>query len=208
MAFLTKKDFAALCGIATNVLSTYIRRGKVVCKNDLIDTTHEFNVRFLEKQAGKEKGKADKQNAPKVNQETPPAKSSPAPEVNDGEVPPLIVSERLLKFLDTQKREKEIEKLQIDIDKKKGIVVPSELIKPVFLQHNQFIVTEIKNFGDEFMRRIVKKYGLNVNEEAEMKGDLVTHLNNAIKKATQASIKAVTNIINEHSQKKSIGEHE
>lgn len=211
MAKIPKKEFAELCGLTTGNLGNYIKRGHVVCVHDLIDTTNPTNLRFLEKRSAKDK--ADKQPAegqkPKKTTAAQP-KGKEIPDIEDltpEEVPSYEESERKLKYLDTLKREKEIEKLQIDIDKKKGVVVPSELIKPVFLQHNQNIVQEFKNTADEIVRTFSKKHSLGANEVAEIKGELVACINSAIKKAVHASISQVKNIINEHSIKKEVGEH-
>lgn len=70
--------------------------------------------------------------------------------MKNNDTPTLTNSTKKLKYLDTIKRTKEIEKLQIEIQKKKGEVVPVELIKPVILQHNQSILTEFKNMMMKF----------------------------------------------------------
>lgn len=49
MAFLTKKEFADLCGMTTGNLSNYITRKKVFPSGDLIDDTFAANKEFLEK---------------------------------------------------------------------------------------------------------------------------------------------------------------
>jgi hypothetical protein len=58
MRLLTKKEFAAECGmrtkdgkyVATNKLSVFIDRGQVVLDGDVIDADHEINALFLERQ--------------------------------------------------------------------------------------------------------------------------------------------------------------
>lgn len=206
MSLLTKKQFSVEYGIATNKLSVYISRNKVILKNDLIDTTNEINRAFIEKNcAAKTVIEVAKPTSQNVKTEKPKPESFEF-NLSDG-VPTLTESTRVLKYKDTIKRDKEIEKLQIEIEQKKGIVIPSELVKPVFLQHNQFVTTEFKNAADELLRRYSKKHSLNSNEIAEMKGELVEVINVAIKKATQSSIKNVSNIIKDFSVKKGVGEH-
>ena len=85
--------------------------------------------------------------------------------------------------------------------------MPSELIKPVFLQHNQSILTEYKNATDEIIRIFSKKRSLTVDEVAEIKTDLVKTINNAINNAIIISSKSIDSIISDHSDKRGIGEH-
>lgn len=197
MALLTKKEIAELCGLETKNLSVYIMRGKVIVgKNDLIDTNVDKNKSFIEKRKGK---------ISDVKIQTTTVIESKVSEQSEGQS--YTESERQLKYLDTIKRQKEIEKLDIEIQKKKGEVVPSELIKPVFLQHNQSIITEFKNATDEIIRIFSKKRSLTVEEVAEIKGETTETINNAINKATFSTIKSVESIVSEHQDKKNVGEH-
>lgn len=49
MAQIEKKQFAELCGIGTNDLSNYIKRGKVNVVEGLIDTDDQTNIYFYER---------------------------------------------------------------------------------------------------------------------------------------------------------------
>ena len=128
-------------------------------------------------------------------------------EDENNDTPTLTNSTKKLKYLDTIKRTKEIEKLQIEIQKKKGEVVPVELIKPVILQHNQSILTEFKNAGDEILRIMSKKYSFSVEDLAFCKGEFVKTINNSMGKAIYATTKSIDSIIQNHIEKKGVGEH-
>ena len=128
-------------------------------------------------------------------------------EEENNDTPTLTNSTKKLKYLDTIKRTKEIEKLQIEIQKKKGEVVPVELIKPVILQHNQSILTEFKNAGDEILRIMSKKYSFSVDDLAFCKGEFVKTINNSMGKAIYATTKSIDSIIQNHIEKKGVGEH-
>lgn len=198
MPIVDKKEFSKLCGKPVNKLWTYIDRGKIILLGDgKLDTNDPRNKAFLEKWAARTDIKTEIQ--------TPTVIESKIPEQSEGQS--YTESERQLKYLDTIKRQKEIEKLEIEIQKKKGEVVPSELIKPVFLQHNQSIITEFKNATDEIIRIFSKKRSLTVEEVAEIKGETTETINNAINKATFSTIKAVESIVSEHQDKKNVGEH-
>lgn len=208
MALHSKKQFADLCGIATNNLSVQIGRGKVIVVNDLIDDTQEKNKAFLQKRISK--------NQPNLNQQTNTSvvlteniinsQKNPIELIQPNENQSYTESERQLKYLDTLKRQAEIEKLSLDVAKKKGEVIPSELIKPVFLQHNQSIITEFKNVTDEIIRMFAKKKSLSVNEVAEITGELTSCINNAMNKATTATVNSIESIVNDFAEKKGVGE--
>lgn len=204
MAQITKKQFADLCGIKTNQLAVYIGKEKrvVVGADELIDTDNELNAAFLKKWSAK--ARAQSVNLNDVlppndgNVEINPATGLPYPTYEE--------SETKLKYLDTLKREKEVEKLQIEIDKKRGEVIPSDLIPPVITQHNQSIITAFKNEHEEWLRNFAKKHDMNINEVAETRASVVSWINTAMSKATDLTNMAVVNIVADYSEKRGIGE--
>lgn len=196
--------------MVSNALAVYIKRGKVVVNKDgMIDTNEDKNIAFLEKQRSKKQGiavpKEPKKKAPLV----PPPVYSEEKEnnvENEGEIPSLAASERLLKHLDTQKREREVEKLDLEIEKKRGEVIPSELIKPVFLQHNQHLLMSMKNADDEMLSIFGHKYSLALEDIAWIRGEWTKKRNTAITEATGASVKAVDVIVADFSVKRGVGQ--
>lgn len=212
MALHSKKQFADLCGIATNNLSVQIARGKVIVVNDLIDDTLEKNKSFFEKRASKKPANSNQNASSETNTSKISVESvvklpqNPNELIAPSENQSYTESERQLKYLDTLKRQAEIEKLSLDLAKKKGEVIPSELVKPVFLQHNQSIITEFKNVSDEVIRMFAKKKSLTVNEVAEITGELTSCINNAMNKATTATVNAIDSIVNDFAEKKGVGE--
>lgn len=211
MALFSKNEFATKCGMTSGNLSVYISRGKVVLSGDMIDDSLDKNVTFINRRVAQGKSTLTEKivtiSAPENKQlskkHNPDQVEFPFDNENKGS---LSESERKLKNLDTIKREVEIEKMQFDLAKKRGEVIPSELIKPVFLQHNQSIITEFKNAADETIRTFSKKKELTIEEAAEMKGELISAINAAVKKAIEASVKSIDNIINEFAIKKGVGE--
>lgn len=201
MALLSKIELCEMCNVKPKDFSIYVKRGNIILKDELIDSNNEINKKFIEKR----KSRFANIQTPVVIESKPIIQQSQPQEQSEGQS--YTESERQLKYLDTIKRQKEIEKLDIEIQKKRGEVVPSDLIKPVFLQHNQSIITEITNRCDEFIRIFSKKRSLTVNEVAEVRGEVVSWVNESMNKAILASIKSVENIITEHSEKKGIGEH-
>jgi hypothetical protein len=215
MALLSKKEFADQCGIPTNNLSVQISRGKVVLTDaGMIDTANDKNRAFWEKRLSKKS--TDSENAEQTASALAAVQKKAVPVINFTEtntednspesIPAFVVSERKLKHLDTQKRAKEIEKLELEIEKKKGEVIPSELIKPVFLQHNQHILHAMKNADEEILTHISHKYSITAPDMAYMRGKSIEIRNAAMQKATDSSIKSIANIINEFAEKRSAGQ--
>ena len=180
----------------TNQLSVNIKREEVIVKDEYIDTSNPVNAMFMEKRIAK--GKVQQLNQVQL------ASQPIVPK--DPSIPSYEESEQRVKYFDALKREKEVEKLQLDIQKKRGEVIPSELIPPVILQHNQSIITAIKNEFDEWLRNHAKKYDLGVNEIAEIRTQAVQWINNGMSKATSISQRAVENIVQEYAEKRGVGE--
>lgn len=107
-----------------------------------------------------------------------------------------------------EKLQQEVRLMKIKEEKMKGVVVPSELIMPVFLQHNQSIITEVHNQSVEFVRLFVKRNSLSVNEEAEIKGAVIKWFNESIKRATETSKVSIRNIIKGYANNRGVGERE
>lgn len=206
MAIFSKKEFATQCGISTSYLSVQINRGKVVLNDEKkIDTSNERNALYLEKN---KKGNIALTVDPvqKVQSTVKNVPTSDATKEDSGEIPSFNVSERLLKYLDTQKREKEVEKLSIEIQKKRGEVIPSELIKPVFLQHNQYILMEMKNADEEMLSLMLHKYDIKSEDVAFLRAEWTKRRNACITNAISASLKGVSSIVNEFTEKKGVGQ--
>jgi|ERR1044072_161077 hypothetical protein len=220
MALLTKKEFAGLCGITTSNLSNYKTRGHVVYSGDYIDDSIDLNAAFLEKYGTKIKKEDPKKPAAKKPTGKLKVKAAkrpdlPAPNVGpdedeaDGKDDPAYrESMRELKALDVVKRRAEIEKIQLHLQKQRGELIPYDLVKPLFAQHNQSIVTEFKNAVDEIIRIFTKKRDLNVNEIAEINMDLIASINSAVTKAIKQSVKGVDDIVADFISKKNVGERE
>jgi hypothetical protein len=209
MAFLSNKEFAARANVATRNLSVYITRGKIVAGADgFFDDTHELNRAFLVKRESK---KVNTKPTAATAQDKPArvAKASASDEdlvVNGQDVPGYDKSDRYLKHLQTQKMAQEVRLLKMKEEKQKGQVIPSDLIKPVFLQHNQSFIATFKNGSEEIIRIIGKKKALSGADMAELRGQFINIINEALKKATAATLKSVAGIIEEHSRTRGVGE--
>jgi len=195
MALLTKKEFTALCGIKTNRLSVEIERGKVILgDNDMVDPDNETNVAFRERVQSKQAAKNEQISRSETYVE-------PGGDDEDG-INPLTVSDKRYKHFLAQKTEKAVELADLEIAKKRGVVVPSELIKPLFSQHNQSIITEFKNLMDSALRVVGKECDLTVEQAARIKGDWIAGLNEAMDRAKKATAKGIANIVENYQEAK------
>ena len=225
MGLHSKKDFAEMCGLQTKNLATYIGRGNVIVgSNDLVDDKHPVNKSFLEKRRGKQTEKQLVAEIARMGVE--PGESefssedipddfhtsrlreivSGANPTSSTGVPAYDKSVQLLKFLDTEKRKREIVLLQLKEEKLKGAMVPSDLIQPIMIQHNQSILNEIKNATEDFLRIFSKKKALTGEEKAQIRGEFTKRTNEAMEKAVLATVKSIETIIVDYAETRSKGE--
>lgn len=217
MAILTIDQFATKCNMPRRALMVYVGRGTIVVDGEMIDTNHDKNVAFFNKREAKgltvHKGvKPEKVSVPKVEQipreetyKPPTLPIQPDSDAMDG-ILPLSESERLYKHRMAEKVKVDIEKVNLDISKKRGEVIPYELIIPLFLQHNQSLTSSFKNVAEA----ILTEYGLiksfSTEEMAMLRGRMIDSINLGIKNAHASTSKNVANIVREFSEKRGAGE--
>lgn len=204
MAKFSKKEFAGLCGIETKNLSVYVTRGKVIVDSDgTIDGSNEHNKTFLMKQSSKKRPVPEETTKKEKEVVTQPKLISEMEET--AEYSGLEIKKTAAQV---EKLQQEVRLLKIKEEKLQGVVVPSDLILPVFLQHNQSIITEVHNESIEFVRLFVKKNGLSIEEEAQIKGSVIKWFNGAITRATEMSKVSVKNIIKGYANNRGVGERD
>lgn len=233
----TKAEFAEMCGISTSYLSVAIGRRNVVPNEDgMIDTEHPSNVAYYNKKvATKPELQVKKKitlDRPTGDQQIPREETYVAPktykvrpvydeEINEisAEMPQktLFDPDTLMSLPESEQRykhnlaiktERDAEIKRLEIEKKKGIVVPSAPIQPIFLQHNQHILAEMKNADEEMLTAFAHKYGISGADVAYIRGEWVNRRNVAMQKASEASAKGIAAIINDYSDKRAVGERE
>ena len=219
MALHSKKDFAELCGLPTKNLATYIGRGKVVIgEGDLIDDKNSINKIFL----AQRKSKASEQQVINHIKKYPTAKEKEDPAIppssDDDEGDELGGRIHIAGKMDTakaleklayfraEKTERETIRLDLDIQKKRGEVIPSDMVKPIFVRHNQFILTNFKNATDDILARFAKYKELEPEYVAELRGEMIAVINRAVADSVKMSIESVEDIVNEYKVKRGVGE--
>lgn len=207
MAKLSKKEFAAMCTMTTKILSTNIIRKKVVVGDDgMIDLANDKNAAFLHKYSNKDA--VDTQVEPTVSAVKTIEIKAPLPQtsIEDGSAPDYATSEKRLKYLDTLKREEEIRKLKLQVEKMNGEVIPSAVIAPLFFQHSQSLMAAFRITMDDVVRMMGKRYGMTPADMSEMRGVIIKGINQAMIKGEETTIGAIGGIVADFQDKKGVGE--
>jgi hypothetical protein len=213
MALHKRTEFASLCGLSPGNISNYIKRGKIILSGDYIDDTIPENKTFLDKRKGTivkleiEREEDEENEIPNVQR--PNKKTPPAPNVsNTDEVATYLSLDRIKKALDIEKITEEIQLLKIKKEKLHGEVLPTQLIKTVFIQHSASITTSFKDGIENLLLEISKTKGLSRNETAELRGKMIKIINTSVNDAVSMSQKLVKSIVSEFAVKKEVGEHD
>jgi hypothetical protein len=226
MALHRRKKFAELCGVSQPYLNNYIKRGKVILSGDYVDDEIPQNIDFYKSRKPKnESGSLLEGNIiEKLIKQAEQELSLIEPKKEGGnqhtkKIPEVKQPENKesggLYNIDVKLKLQQLSKLEVDtriqeLKEKKliGDVIPTDLVKVVFVQHSQSILTEFKNSVDDIITILAKSKGMNVNEIAEIRGSLVKVVNVAVDKAIGATKNNLQNIIDEFSIKKEVGERE
>lgn len=203
MARHNKREFSALCSIETKNLSVYISRGKVVLDdNDLIDDTHPTNKDFILRQHNK-KGKP-KADAPVTkNMELNEDEKREATERIS-----YVKSQRAKVELDLAEKQNRIELQKIEIEKKRGELLPTQDVKTVLTFHSESIKNSFVEGADGIIVLYAQKGGLNADDIAFMRRKLTDLVNKAIDDSIASSKAMLVSIVKEFSTKRGIGQHE
>lgn len=207
MPLHTKKEFAALCGLKTKELSVYIQRGKVTLSGELINDSLQENKYFLEQKRIQKTGQYLSDDDSVQSEPTP----EPDRTVYEYEEPEPSSSNP--RDLDAQKKKAEIKKLGVDTrinlikeEKLLGKLIPTDLVKMVFAQHTQSIITAFKNGADVLIMDISKRKELTRTETADLNGKLAALINKSVDDSIAMTSKLFTTIIEAHTEKRERGE--
>lgn len=203
MNLITAKALAELTGIPEKNVHTYKGRKKVIAdKRGLYDTDNPVNALFIENRQAKMEGEK-----PEGSKQIPRSETYVEPDAEDMEPDEngymtLGESERMKQHYQAIRNLKAVEISDIEIAKKKGSLIPPDLIKPLFQQHNQSIVAEMKAMNDTILREIAKQYNIPLIKISEYKGRWVDELNNAIDRAKKLTATGLKNIVNNFQESK------
>lgn len=176
-SYLTKNEFAKLAGCDTKYLSVYIQRGQVTVNEDgLIDLEDERNSYF----AAKRNPEFDQDNS-------------------------LLKMDRKKSELVVKKLKEEVELLRIKRDKIQKGVVPVADTKEFLERYTSHLDKQIKIATDKIFERF-KDIGLEEKEIKKYKKELLEDWSYSLKTGMEGSLKELESIVNEYSEKRSVGE--
>ena len=188
----SKKEFADLCGIKTKVLSVYIGRAQVIVDDDgQIDDTNAVNGLFL---ANRKKSVRKEPRVKKEKQEKHPSALS---EKIDSKL-----------NLDIVKRQNEIDLQTIEIQKKRGELVPVEGIRSLLIVHSEAIKTAYIDGSESLLLRISQRKQLTNSESVELRKELAEIVNKAIDESISASKKTLLSVTQDFMRKRGVGQHD
>ena len=211
MAEYKKGEFARLCGVEPSAISNAIKRKKI---NEnaahKIDSTDPVNAYFLQSKLIEQKSKlttvAEEDSGEDAQEMDASVEFNSMLKGGGDLVKDVIGLEREKKQLDIKKIKEEIGILAVKNEKLRGEVVPTDAVKMILVQHTKSIVSEFIAATDNVIMKIAKLKGLNIEEQAELRGFLVDQVNNASSEAITTTKKSLKNIVNEYATKKGVGE--
>lgn len=215
MALLSRKEFAEACFIDHRSLAVYITRKKVVLSGDKIDTDVDDNKYFLEKRREYAKKKnpsavveaeSDLNNRVIEQQKQEPQAQFEFPKEYDGTLSENFQLDSKMKRAAADTAEIQRDILHAKRMKMLGESIPTTLVKDLLLQHTKSIISAFKNAGETLIIKISKVKSLSLEETATLRADLIEITNVAAEEATQQSKNSVSQIVEDYSMSREVGE--
>lgn len=191
-----------MCGLTTGNLTNYINRKKVIPSGEYIDDAIAQNRDFLALRQAKKPNVSE----PIIPTEAPDLDVSETDEDEREEKASIYELNRQKLRVEIDKKTEEIELLKLRKDKLLGVLIPTDLVTVIMIQHCKSIITEFKNTTDGIITTLIKKHGLNTNEVAELRGSMVQSINSAVNKSIDRTKRNIDSVVNEYSEKKEVGE--
>jgi len=109
--------------------------------------------------------------------------------------------------LETEKLKEEIEWKKIQNAKANGEVIPTDLALATAAQLGKELGTAYQNAAEKMLTKIAQRYGLDNNDIAFERRELLENINKATEEGVEASLANIENIANEYAVKRGVGEH-
>lgn len=230
MSLFTKKEFGGLCGITTNVLAVYIKRGKVIASGELIDDSIPQNVAYLQNRQMRNAIRPVKPpkvvKAPEYRDPVlpdpkpkptpnpvpvpkPEPKPKPRPEIPDSvrkDAEDVFRLEKAQKTLQIDKTKTEIDILIDKREKQRGTLIPFDAVKIALGQHFRDMTLYIGQGIENLLAEVAHKAKLNLNDRTELHHSMERILNDSVDRAIDATNTNLRTMQKEYSLKKGVGE--
>lgn len=198
----SNKEFAEACGVKTNYLSIYLKRGEVIVGEDgLIDTDNELNMLFMGRRIEKAAQKAAEM--PEKPEKTP--QKAVAQPKQPGNLRLLQHDHDHKKNL-AVKTEMEAEIARLKIEKLTGRLVPVQPVSQLMRELSINMATGFKRVFDEIVEIYGSSYGLSSEQIKVMQRYAVDKINMAMTDAVEKTRKGVHKLVDEYSESRGRGE--
>ena len=210
MPLYSRKEFAKMCGMESNALSVYIKRGKVILSGDFVNDAEPENRDFLYRHQRKASNRpaevldgADYKPAPPRTRQTKEPNVL-QPERERGGTSYALDQE--IKQLELEKKREDLELAKLKRAKLSGDVIPVDLVINTFAVYSKSATTSFHNAADNFLMDIQKEAGLTREQIARMRGELIATINTAVNDAHNNAKESIRDIVDEYSQTRGQGE--
>lgn len=210
MSFFKPKDFATYIGRRYTTVRSHINRGKIHKSADgFIDSTHPTNELYIKEFA-----------ANKI--ETPPAPTnkkqanenlesqSPLPDFSKSEAGPESAEVANLtlrkKKADAIKAERDAELKRIDIEKKTGQLMPTDLVQKILQINLASVFRAFDSSAENIASIYTERLGGNRADLADITTRMRSELERSINDAKEVALKEIKGAIREYSETRSRGE--
>ena len=210
MALHSKKDFAETVGLKTNALAVYIKRKKIILSGDYIDDSLATNRDFIEKRArvllkNEVKGRPATREPQAPNVKPPQTPKPPVPNVEEAEEEGGSLFQKIERLKAAKLRE-EIELLKIKKHKLNAELIPTELVKPLFMQFSKSLTTAYQNELDSMLMEIAHKTKLSNKDRAYFKKRVIEVINQSNKEGVEDTKKNIKHIADQYAEVRGRGE--
>lgn len=227
MALHTRKQFAILCNLDPSkdsergIVNMNIKRKKLVLSGDFLDDTIPENRDFITKQKDRIVKPNDnwevltdtsiKNIITRIEDVKPEKKTPKTPNTqrkNDSSNEGVYGLEKILKTQQLEKLEVETRLLNLKEQKILGEIISIDLVKQLFITHNQSFLTLQKTTIDEILLDFAKEANLSADKVSKLRGRIVSILNNGIERTIETTKKNMSALLSEFSIKRDVGEHD
>lgn len=200
-----------MCGLKVKHLYTYVQRKQVIVgENELVDDGDQVNQLFLEKMRAKVRKPAlplpEKEITP-TGKPRAPLKEEPEDE-DDEEDQTLLKISREKGNLDLMQRRNALELQKIEIQKKRGELVPTDSVLNLVVLHSESIKTAYVDASEKLILIIAARHQMDSAELTEVRNKFLTIINGAVDQSIDNSKKFLKSIVKEYSVKRGVGQHD
>ena len=209
-----------MTGQTGKTLSTYKVRHKVIAdRNGAFDDSNPTNAAFLaahkvaapptpEAPAKKKapKGSAAQKSAPTAKPEEDVLDWPDDMDEDDNKIRAVGEVDRFAKHWMGVKNKRQALIAQLELDKKKALLVPSELIKGVYLAHTREIGLAFKELIEREDNLHIAEFKISSERAAKLRKSRIELVNSVLEKALNATKAKLKTLENEYAETRNVGE--